>query len=389
MPAIHPGRIAILDILRGFAIVSILLLHNIEHFDFYFKPEGQPDWLNALDRVIWEILFFLFSGKSYAIFALLFGVTFYLQSENRAKTGEPFAGRFARRMFLLLGFGLLNSCFFQGDILSVYALIGLLMIPFEKSSNRVLLITAIVCMFQPVLWVQFLYASFTPGLQAKDPLSWTYFGLSTEYLANGNFAEVVWGNLTNGKIAVLLWNWENGRVFQTFSLFLLGFLAGRKGIFKPSPENAQWWKNTFWTAFLLFGILFFIVRKLPASLNNPAALEPLRTIFLSWSNFCFMLVLVSSVVLLNLKGTLKGFFGFLAPMGKMSLTNYILQSVIGSCIYYGFGLGLYRFTGATMGVIIGFTLVFITRSFCVWWLKSHDKGLFEGLWHRWTWGRGN
>jgi len=382
-----PKRIEVLDVLRGFAIVSILLLHNIEHFDFYFKPEGQPAWLNTLDQGIWDTLFFLFSGKSYAIFAFLFGVTFYIQSAGQAKKGKPFSHRFARRMFILLGFGILNSCFFQGDILSIYAVIGLALIPFENKSNRFICISALMLMLQPVEWVRVIHAFITPDGPPKDPLSWTFFGLANEYFAHGSFLEVVMGNLTNGKKAVLLWNWENGRVFQTLSLFLLGFLAGRKGKFKPSAENAKWWKNTFWMSFIFFTILYFIVRNLPGVISRFSVLVPLQTIFTSWSNFCFMMVLVSSIVLLNLKGTLQRFFQFLVPLGRMSLTNYILQSIIGSFIYYGFGLGLYQYTGATEGVLIGLALVFITRSFCNWWLKSHDKGVLEGLWHRWTWGR--
>jgi uncharacterized protein len=387
MSAENNPRIAILDVLRGFAIVSILLLHNVEHFDFYFKPEGQPEWLDRLDQLIWDILFFLFSGKSYAIFAFLFGVTFYLQSAGQAKKGQPFAARFSRRMLILLGFGLLNSCFFQGDILSIYAVIGLALIFFENRSNRTIFITALFLMLQPWEWGRAIYVLITPGIDYKDPLSWTYFGLANEYFAHGSFWEVVTGNLTNGKKAVLLWNWENGRIFQTLALFLLGFLAGRKKLFITSPENTAWWKNSFWMAFLTFGVLFFIVRKLPGMQISLPLLSSLQTIFSSWSNFSFMMVLMSSIVLLYQKGALPSFFQFLIPLGKMSLTNYILQSIIGSFIYYGFGLGLYQFTGATKGVLIGLGLVFVTRYLCARWLKSHNKGVLEGLWHRWTWGK--
>ena len=79
----HASRLDVIDALRGFAIVSIMLLHNIEHFDFYFSPTGLPAWLQAVDKVIWDSMFFLFGGKSYAIFALLFGMTFFIQHRNR------------------------------------------------------------------------------------------------------------------------------------------------------------------------------------------------------------------------------------------------------------------------------------------------------------------
>ena len=119
-----PSRLHVVDALRGFAIISIMLLHNLEHFDFYFLPEGLPSWMVAIDKVIWDTMFFLFGGKSYAIFAFLFGLTFFIQSDNQAKRGKDFRGRFAWRLVLLLGFGILNSAFYQGDILTIYALIG-------------------------------------------------------------------------------------------------------------------------------------------------------------------------------------------------------------------------------------------------------------------------
>ena len=112
------SRLHVVDALRGFAIVSIMLLHNIEHFDFYFKPTNLPAWMVSLDKGIWDTLFFLFGGKSYAIFALLFGLTFFIQSHNQEKKGRDFRARFAWRLILLLGFGIINSAFYEGEIIS-------------------------------------------------------------------------------------------------------------------------------------------------------------------------------------------------------------------------------------------------------------------------------
>ena len=75
-------RISAIDSLRGFAVMAIMLLHNIEHFNYYSFPKTELPWLRALDSGIWDMMFFAFSGKAYAIFALLFGFTFYLQSHH-------------------------------------------------------------------------------------------------------------------------------------------------------------------------------------------------------------------------------------------------------------------------------------------------------------------
>ena len=76
-------RIEVVDALRGFAVMAILLVHNLEHFIFPVYPESSPEWLSVLDAGVFNAIFSLFAGKSYAIFALLFGFTFYIQSHNQ------------------------------------------------------------------------------------------------------------------------------------------------------------------------------------------------------------------------------------------------------------------------------------------------------------------
>lgn len=117
------SRILAIDALRGFAVMGIILLHNIEHFNFYSFPQTTGT-LAALDKTIWDMLFFIFSGKAYAIFALLFGFTFYLQSNSAKKRGEDFKNRYMWRLVLLLCFGFVNAIFFPGEILVLYAIIG-------------------------------------------------------------------------------------------------------------------------------------------------------------------------------------------------------------------------------------------------------------------------
>ncbi|MFV8340010.1 hypothetical protein ACNQGL_12125 [Flavobacterium sp. LB3P21] len=103
-------RIEVVDALRGFAIMSIMLLHNVEHFEYYHLPENFPAWLVAMDKIVWDSMFFIFGGKSYAIFALLFGFSFYIQNDNQAKKGNDFRGRFFWRMMLLLVFWTNKYC---------------------------------------------------------------------------------------------------------------------------------------------------------------------------------------------------------------------------------------------------------------------------------------
>lgn len=252
------SRLHVVDALCGFAIVSIMLLHNLEHFDFYFTPENLPTWMPALDKVIWDTLFFLFSGKSYAIFALLFGLTFYIQSDNQQRQGKDFRARFAWRLILLLGFGIVNSAFYQGDILTTYALIGFALIPVVHLSSRAILIIASVLMFQPYEWYNVVNGLQNLQINMADPVSWSYFGKMGEYITGNSVVDTLVGNLTNGRTAVMHWTWESGRVFQTASLFMFGLLAGRRSLFASTSENREFWSKILVGSVLLFIPLFYL-----------------------------------------------------------------------------------------------------------------------------------
>ncbi len=381
----NTARLHAVAALRGFAIVSIMLLHNIEHFDFYFLPANLPEWMVALDKKIWSTLFFLFGGKSYAIFALLFGLTFFIQSDNQARKGKDFRGRFAWRLLLLLGFGIINSAFYEGDILSIYAVIGFVLIPVARLGNKALFWIALVLMLQPYELYNVIKGLQNPAAGLPNPASWAYFGKMGEYITGGSLFNVWLGNLTNGKLAVLNWTWENGRVFQTASLFIFGLLAGRKALFETNQSNKKFWFKALAFSAVLFIPLFFVKSNIGLWVEGEALKRPLSLIATSWGNMAFMLVLVSGFMLLFQTSFCHRALNSLAPIGRMSLSNYILQSIVGSFIYYGFGLGLYQYTGATYCLLIGIVLAILQGWFSTWWMKSHRYGPLEAFWHKATW----
>ncbi len=378
-------RLTVVDALRGFAILSIMLLHNIEHFDMYHLPEHLPQWVKAIDTIIWDSLFFLFGGKSYAIFALLFGLTYALQFYNQQQRGNDFSYRFLWRLLLLLMFGIFNSVFYEGDILAIYAAVGIILVPFRKLSNQVVLITAIFLMLQPLEWGKLIYILSQPEYTEPASRANTYFAKMGDYLINGNFWDAAKGNLINGRTAVLYWLLENGRFFQTAALFLLGFLLGRTKKFSPTPENKQFWQKTLITATLAFIPLYLLKEALPATEIRPAIVSRLQIAITSWSNFSFMLVLTAGFVLLYEQTFVRKALNQLSPLGRMSLTNYVMQSMAGAFIYYGYGLGLYAYTGASVSLAIGIVLAILQILFSTWWFKKHQRGPLEQIWHKLTW----
>lgn len=382
---VKPERIQVVDALRGFAIMSIMLLHNLEHFDFYYFPENLPGWMKMLDGVIWKTMFFLFSGKSYAIFALLFGLTFYIMFSNQAKKGYDFRGRFLWRMFILLLFGMINSIFFEGDILAIYAVLGFTLAITAKWGDKAILVTAIVLLLQPVEWIKLFGIINNPSYVDPGFLSYQYFGKAATYLGGDSFIELAKGNLTNGRWAVLIWCNEAGRYFQTPALFLLGMLLGRKGLFIYNDQHVKFWRRALWIATIAFVVLYSFKMLMPQLIGRDVVRAKLDMIVATYSNFAFTLLLVSAFVLIYRIKRVNSTLGKLEPFGRMSLTNYVSQSILGACVYYGFGLGLYKYTGATYSLVIGIVLFLLQFYFCRWWMKSHARGPLEELWHRLTW----
>ncbi len=379
------GRLQVVDALRGFAIISIMLLHNIEHFDYMYLPENLPAWMVRLDKGILDTMFFLFGGKSYAIFAMLFGLTFFIQSNNQAKKGKDFRARFAWRMFLLLCFAFVNSAFYQGDILSIYAVLAFCLIPVAKLSNKAVFFIALFFLLIPNEWVNLFKAIQNPDMVINDPASWAYFARTGEHLTKDSLVNTLIGNLTIGKTAVILWNWEQGRIMQTIALFMLGMLAGRKYLFVPSPESKRFWTRTILIAPVAFIVLFAMNNRVDEWVTSAAIQRPLNTMLKSWSSFSFMLVWVSGFTLLFQTNAFYRVLKFFSPLGRMSLSNYIMQSIIGSIIYYGFGLGLYLYTGATYSLLIGIVLAILQWRFSTWWMNNHKQGPLETIWHKGTW----
>ena len=380
-------RILAIDALRGFAVMGIILLHNIEHFNFYSFPETTSPVLGALDKSLWDMLFFMFSGKAYAIFALLFGFTFYLQSRGSERRGEDFKNRYMWRLLLLLGFGFVNSLFFPGEILVLYAILGFILVPVRHWSNKGLLILALILMLQPVEWLKVLCGFVNPEYAPKQMI----FSLGDVYpqLGGESWWEMVKVNFTIGQLASLNWAWCYGRVFQTCSLFMLGLLFGRLGYFRFSSPDDRKRSCSFWIRMLcvslpLAVVLYYFKRFVFSCVEQKLVLDSLTTVLNSWYNLFFMFAVVAAFLLfycVNEGRVLR----VLAPYGQMSLTDYVTQSVIGSFLYFGYGLELHKVCGTTSSLLVGICFLVLQVAFAHWRFRHFRRGPLETLWHRLTW----
>ncbi|MDR2918799.1 MAG: DUF418 domain-containing protein [Tannerella sp.] len=383
--AIKRDRLDVVDSLRGFALLAIVLLHNLEHYNLFFIPENMPAWLNALDKIVWNTTFFLLAGKAYATFSLLFGFSFYIQFRNAQARGYDYRARFAWRMLLLALFSQFHALFYNGDILLLYAVVGLILIPVSGLKNRTIFIIATICLLQPAELVRIVYACIDPDFTSYGHYFMKYAQLSQAVTQNGNFFEVVRSNISDGQLYSNLWQVENGRLFQTAALFMFGMLLGRKEYFVKSDKSVQFWKKAFIFSIIAFAPLYLCKTYIPGMIESKAMKMPVEILLPSLANFMFMGFLISGFTLLWFKSGGYKFQRLLIPYGRMTLTNYIGQSIMGAVIYYGYGLALYKYAGATVSILIAIGIFCIQLLFSRWWLTRYRQGPLEYLWRKGTW----
>lgn len=378
----HP-RIDVADVLRGFAVMGIVLLHTIEHYNFYSFPDTsqQCGLLNFTDKAIWDGLFFTFGGKAYAIFALLFGFSFFIQDDNQRLKGKDFRLRFCWRLVLLFLLGNLNAAFFTAEVLVLYSIVGFVLVATCRLSDRAVFIMATVCLLQPLHWIYLAMAIADPAFTLPNIPTAALWNATFAAQSQTSFLEMLRVNLTQGQLASLAWAWDNARFFQTAALFMFGMLIGRRGLF--TEEKAGFWLKVLAWSLVAFFPLYGVAGMLPDYIHSQAALSSLQLIVSSLHKCAFMFLLVSGIILLYYRSNLKAFMSKISPYGRMSLTNYITQSIIGSALFYHWGLGLQATT--TESFAIGIAIFLVQFTFCRMWMSRHSHGPLEYLWKRATW----
>lgn len=382
---VRHARVNVADVLRGLSVMGIIMLHSIEHFNFYSFPstEGQSALLNFTDRAIWDGLFFLFGGKAYAIFALLFGFSFFIQDDNQRLRGNDFRKRFCWRLSLLFLIGNINAIFFTGEILVLYSLVGFVLVLTCRLSTKTLLWIAAILMLQPVALYNIVRALIDSSYVIPAIPTSQFWSAAFTMQSGGTFTGTALVNLWAGQLASLGWSWDHGRIFQTASLFILGMLIGREGwLLEDKLKN---WMRVLLISLAVFFPLHGLSAMIPNFIESRNISESLLLLVNSLANFSFMLILVSSILYLYYQTTAKNLLEMIMPYGRMSMTCYVTQSIVGSMLFYNWGFGLHEHLGITASFVVGVLLFFVQYRFCKWWLGRYSHGPLEYAWKRATW----
>ena len=387
-------RMDVLDVLRGIAVLGILLV-NVESFIGYgFLPAAAPLPGSRFDARAAFLIEFLVQGKFYCLFSFLFGVGFSVFVQRASARGVDAIRLFRRRLVGLLLIGLVHSfLIWYGDILATYAVIGFGLIPFLRKDDRRVLRAAAIWLASPVFFYLLVVgaASLVPA-SAAPPASEGGDGMppilasAVRSFAEGSYPEVVLGNalFTGANVVRRLVLMFFPRVF---GMFLLGFCAGRAKVFADLGSHVALLKKLCVAGVIVGLPLAFAGATLGGSASPRAP---------SWTGLLEMIVESIATPLLALAYASAIGLAFLrfrraalvlAPAGRMALTNYLLHSVAGVALFYGIGAGFYgrvSFTYALAGCVLVFALqVVLSRV----WLSIAFFGPAEWLWRTFTYRR--
>ncbi|MEI3607673.1 DUF418 domain-containing protein [Pseudogracilibacillus sp. SE30717A] len=382
-------RLFHIDVIRGIAIFGILLV-NMAHFsypDLYLHMIGPDNFFtqnwSMIDNITVNILNIFVQMKFITMFSFLFGFGMVIMWERAKEKDQKFGPIIFRRLIALLFFGTIHAFFiWDGDILTDYALLGLVLLFFIKRRPKTILIWAISLYF--LFAIPLVLATAVPTEESGEMAEWqAEMKLESKQNADqaiqtyseGSFLEIskqrihdrmyymsMNGMLTLNPILYLF------STIPYFSMFLLGaYFAKRKLLHHPKKFNAS--LKRLWAISLLIGlptnILFGIF-------DNDVFL-------LIGAPFLMMFYVISIVFIIKFSWAQKILVPF-AAVGRNAFTNYVLQSIIATTIFYNYGLGLYGKVNPFMGLFISFAIFFIQLIISNIWIKYFRYGPLEWVW---------
>ena len=392
-PVESSERYAVLDILRGIALLGICLANYPEFSLYTFQGREAVEAMSTANAdYIWKYFHYIFiEGKFYSLFSLLFGVGFTIIISNIARKNLNGFAIFYRRMIVLALIGFLHLLFlWAGDILLLYALVGLLLPLFWKTPDRKLLIISAILIFFPIVIDAFrvltdhrfsLEIPIVKVIQhfnAQTGITGDNFGV---WLLEGkNYSDVLKFNIPGSFIRCQEFIVGN-RVFKVLGLFLLGLYIGKNRMYARLDEYADVLKKIRNYGFLAGLPLscFFAWNEIN---SHPVGLVAGSAVYaLSVLPVCF--AYISTICLWYIKHPDLKIFKIAAAPGRMALTNYIGQSVAGMIIFYGIGFQL-----AIMGLVYVEMIaagVFVFLVLCsILWLRYFRFGPLEWIWRMLT-----
>ncbi len=391
-PVKAPERLYYIDALRGFAIFGILVV-NMLAFSGASRGAYNLGWDDPLDRYFILASEFFIRAKFYSIFSFLFGWGIALQMSRAQERKAPYVRITLRRLFVLLVIGVIHAnLIWAGDILTTYALFGFILLLFHRRSGRVLLLTAMLLLLLSVLLVW-------PGGMMDTFRQW--YGDLFSFLPEQPFDLSIVGSgtykqITQLRINQFLGGLSNSLFFfgNVFAMMLLGFYAGKRRFFRDLDQHLGTMRRILVVG-LVAGIILnglFVLASwwLAHSWPTWPPASYGRVIRIAARTFGAPAMSLFYISLFAILYRREGWPRRLAPLaaaGRMALSNYLMQSVVVTLIFYSYGLKLYGRISPLFGLVLT-VLIFLGQiHFSKWWLERYRFGPAEWLWRSLTYGR--
>lgn len=391
-------RLPVLDVLRGFALLGILIM-NMPGFaeSFFAEADGSILWQHPIDRFVEQARETLFSGKFNSLFSLLFGIGFTIQ-HTRMHERDPAhaAGMYLRRLGVLFVFGIVHAVFiWPGDVLHSYALLGVvLLLVLSRLSDRAVVVLMGLCLLYPVLSGSLRLLLVTPGITQALVAQEQAFEASN----NLAFGHGSWWDMVRENARMMAYFYGNrwslwssfGWLVQLLLTMLLGLLAGRRRWAERVPELMPQIRRLTWLT-LAVGLACGAVSTLIFETHRAPGPSPIKLL----GSFCYWAArpaMMSFYALLIVRAVQHPVWGRrLAPLGRagrMPLSNYLMQSLVCTALFQHWGLGLWLQVGPAAGMGLALVIFFgLQVPLSGWWLARHERGPMEALWARLTYRR--
>ena len=386
-PTTAKERHVILDALRGLALLGIALANFPEFalWTFLSADEQQAMTTAGIDEVVRYLQYLLVDGKFYTIFSLLFGVGFSLILSRHP------VSLFVRRMLILAVIGFCHLMFiWSGDILLLYACGGLLLPLFIRLKDRTLLTVAVALIVLPVgldALTEFAGIDFARPFYDAWWAEAARQGITEEnfatWLRDANSYPQMFAFLCQGACE-RLWEFVEGhRLPKVVGLFMLGYLIGKHRLYARLEEMLL--GKVCFSAFAV-GVPMSILYAWSATQGHPRGLT-VHSLLYAVSVLPMALGYVTAVCLWYHRRPSGKLFTSLAAPGRMALSNYISQSLVGVLLFYGLGFGLGCSFGLVYVELTAFVVFVLQIVVCKWWLHHFRFGPLEWVWRMLTYGR--
>lgn len=400
-PTVGTDRVEIVDILRGFALLGIVIVNmGLIGVPVYGLAVDMADWPGPLNQAAEGFIRVFAEGKFYPLFSFLFGWGLAAQMLRAETRGVSFVPFYLRRLAVLLLIGVVHAVlFWEGDILVIYAVLGALLLPFRHRSRRTILACAVISLLAPAVIMTGLAAlvqwqmsqGAAAGLDAAFAETTSSMrqaaAQATAVYAGGSYGEIVAQHIRD-----LTFLYPSMLFFflpTVFGMFLLGLLAGREGLFHDVPAHLPTFRRlAAWGLSLgLLGSVAYAYAQEVSSRAIPSGMSVLVQVGASLGGPLLSLGYVGAIVLLAQREPWLRRLEVFAPVGRMALSNYLAQSVVYLLVFTAVGLGLYGVTGPAIQLLLAVALYAAQAVFSAWWLARFQFGPAEWLWRTLTYGR--